>query len=109
MSLVELYIVAVTHVLAWPAVRYWMVYRRVHWQAGRTGRALMNKARSLALLVLAALLGFWWPYPGNRYVYALALTYLAGAVWFQYRTMRQMIEDPEAQHADPYSRKKTQS
>lgn len=99
MSLIEVYIVAIVHVLAWPATRYWMVYRKVAWHEGPTGRALFNKARSLALLVLVSLVGYWWPWPWWRFIYALALTYLTVAVWYQYRVMRRRLEDGASEKA----------
>jgi hypothetical protein len=92
MSPVETYCVAITHVLAWPSIRYWMVYRQVQWKAGPTGKALFNKARSLALLLVISLVGYWWPFPGYLYLYAAGLTYLTVAVWYQYRVMRRLVK-----------------
>lgn len=99
MKPVEVYIVAITHVLAWPAVRYWMVYRQVKWKDGATGKALFNKARSLALLVVISLVGFWWEWSVFQYIYALTLTYLTIAVWYQYRVMRRLVQQRE-DHTD---------
>lgn len=92
MSYVNIYLLALTHIMAWPAVRYWMVYRKVQWKAGPTGKALFNKARSLALLLLVLVVGFWWPFPFYDYVKAACFTYLAIAVWYQYRVMRRLVQ-----------------
>ena len=91
MSPVEVFIVAISHVLAYPSVRYWMVYRKVRWKDGPTGKALFNKARSLALLLVISLVGYWWPFPGYMYIYAAGLTYLTVAVWYQYVVMKRMV------------------
>lgn len=92
MSYVNLYLLALTHLMAWPAVRYWLVYRKVHWKSGATGKALFNKARSLALLLLVLIVGFWWPFPFYDYVKAACFTYLTVAVWYQYRVMRRLVQ-----------------
>lgn len=108
MSPVEVYIVAITHVLAWPSIRYWMVYRKVKWKDGATGRALFNKARSLALLVVISLIAYWWPWGFFQYVYAATLTYLTGAVWYQYRVMRQLVAQSDIdRRLAPYTLKGT--
>lgn len=91
MSFIETYIVVIAHILAWPAVRYWWFYRSVRWKDGDTGKALFNKARSLALIIVIALVGYWLPWPGYLYFYAASLTYLTAAVWYQYRVMRKLF------------------
>lgn len=92
MSFIEVYVVTVTHLLAIPSIAYWLVYRRVQWKQGATGRALFNKARSLAFLIAVSLVGYWWPFPGYMYIYAAGLTYLTGAVTYQFFVMRKLIE-----------------
>lgn len=92
MSPAEIYLVAVMHLMAWPAVRYWMVYRKVAWKNGPTGKALFNKARSLALMLAILVVGFWYPFPGFIYVKAAAFTYLAAAIWYQYRVMLALVK-----------------
>ena len=99
MSFIEVYIVVVLHLMAWPALRYWMVYRRVRWQTGATGKALFNKARSLALLLAVLVIGFWYPFPGYDYVKGFCFTYLAGAVWYQYRVMRRLVKHRQEREA----------
>lgn len=91
LSLLEWYSVAITHLMAWPSTRYWLFYRKVRWKDGETGKALFNKAQSLAVLLLISLVGFWWPFPGFGVLYAAGLTYLTIAVWYQYRVMRRLV------------------
>lgn len=86
----EIYVVAIVHVLAVPAVLYPLVYRDVRWRDGATGKALMNKALSLALLIVVSITGFWWPFPGYEYIYGAALTYLTVAVTYQFLVMKRL-------------------
>ena len=99
MSYVNIYLLALTHIMAWPAVRYWMVYRQVKWKEGPTGKALFNKARSLALLLVVLVVGFWWPFPFYDYVKAACFTYLTVAVWYQYRVMRRLVQHRQERDA----------
>ena len=87
MSLIELYTVGVVHLAALPAIAYPLIYRRVPWKKGPTGKALMNKARSVALLFAVAIVGFWWPFPGYEYIYAAVVTYLGVAITYQFKVM----------------------
>lgn len=85
-----LFILVAVHVLAVPATLYPLVYRDVEWKAGATGRALMNKALSLALLVDVAIVGYWWPFPGYDYIYGAFLGYLVVATTYQFNVMRKL-------------------
>lgn len=87
MSVAEIYSVVIVHLAALPAIAYPLVYRKVPWKKGPTGKALMNMARSMALLFTVSIAGFWWPFPGYDYIYAAVVTYLAVAIAYQLRVM----------------------
>lgn len=83
----ELYTLIIVHLTTLPAVAYPLVYRNSPWKSGPTGRALMNMARSMALLFVIAIIGFWWPFPGFQHLYAVAVTYLGVAISYQLYVM----------------------
>jgi hypothetical protein len=86
----ELYLVIVVHLAAIPAIAYPFVYRSSPWRTGPTGRALMNKALSVALLFGIAILGYWWPFPAYEFIYASAVTYLGVSITYQFYVMRRV-------------------
>ena len=83
----ELYAVAVVHIFALPAIAYPAVYRNSPWRSGPTGKALFNKARSMALLFAVSIIGYWWPFPGYAYIYGLVVTYVGCAISYQFYVM----------------------
>jgi cation transport ATPase len=83
----ETYLLWVVHLTALPAVAYPMVYRKVAWSRGPTGKALMNMAFSVALLYVIAIWGFWQPFGIYWYVYSASVTYLGVAITYQFLVM----------------------
>src|SRR5690606_30478883 len=83
----RLYAIVAVHLFAIPAIAYPSVYRQSPWEDGPTGKALMNKARAVALLFFIAVLGFWWPFPGYLYIYGAIITYLGCAITYQFVVM----------------------
>jgi hypothetical protein len=86
----EVYVVAVVHIAAVPAFAYPLIYNKMPWRSGPTGRALMNKALSVALLFGIGILGFWWPFRGYEYIYAVVVTYLGVAITYQLYVMNRL-------------------
>lgn len=86
----EMYVVTVVHLAAVPANLYPLVYNKLPWSSGPTGRALMNKALSLALLFDIGILGFWWPFPGYDHFYGAVVTYLGVAITYQLHVMNRL-------------------
>lgn len=75
------------HVFAVPAFAYPLVYRNSPWRKGPTGKALMNKAISVALLFGLALMKIHRPFTGDDYILAAVVTYLGIAVTYQFLVM----------------------
>lgn len=97
------YTLVVAHLTLIPAICYPLVYLHSPWKTGPTGKALMNKARAVALLYSIGLLGFWWPFTGFEHIYAIVVTYLGGAITYQFGVMlllkrrSRIQDDPEVQ------------
>jgi hypothetical protein len=66
------------------AVAFPFVYRTLPWKQTILGRALMTKARAVALLYISGVVGFWWDYPLKTYILAAVTTYLAIGIGFQF-------------------------
>jgi hypothetical protein len=96
----ELYVVVLVHVSAIPAFLYPLIYNQMPWRSGPTGRALMNKALSVALLFGLGILGFWWVFPGYEYIYAVVVTYLGVAITYQFLVMNDLRRRGLALRAD---------
>lgn len=85
-----LYMIVAIHLFAIPALAYPLVYRKSPWRYGTTGRALMNKARAVALLFFITIVGHWWPFNGYHYMYAIVVTYLGCAITYQLWVMMKL-------------------
>lgn len=101
----KLYFRVVFHLTAIPAVLYPMIYRNSPWRRGATGKALFNKALSLALLFVIVIIGFWLPFGSLPYVRGVAMTYLGIAITYQlivmYRLKRSSQAAERAKHTPP--------
>lgn len=96
-----LYLVVVVHLFALPALAYPAVYRNSPWRVGPTGKALMNKARSVALLFAVLILGYWrHPVPGYEYIFNAVTTYFGLSISYQFLVMYRLKRSAnEAAHA----------
>lgn len=88
MSALDLYLVVIVHVGMVPAIGFPLYYRRSAWRSTNVGKALMFKGTALACLFTVAVVGFWWPFPGYRYIYALVVTGVVAGVTYQFLVMR---------------------
>lgn len=79
----ELYIVVVGCLTLPLAVAYPLLYSRLPWKKSLLGRALMTKARSVALLYIVGILNIFWPLPFHGYLMSLVTTYLFVGIGFQ--------------------------
>lgn len=75
------------HIFAVPAIAYPAIYMKSPWRDGPTGRALMNKARAVAIFFALSVVSFWQPFQFDGYLFCLALTYLGWAIAFQFSVM----------------------
>lgn len=91
-----LYWKVAVHVFAIPAIAYPLVYRNSPWRTGPTGKALMNKAISVALLFVLAIMKMHRPFPGDEYVVGAVVTYLGVAVTYQFSVMYRLKQNARA-------------
>jgi hypothetical protein len=94
-----LYIRTVAILTMFVAVAFPLVYMTLPWKETILGRALMTKARAVALLYVTSIVGFWWEYPFKGYVMALVTTYLAAGIGFQFIVLLRIKY--QAQHSTP--------
>lgn len=66
------------------AVAFPLVYMTLPWKESILGRALMTKARAVAVLYVVSMLGWVWEFPFRGYVMGLVTTYLAVGIGFQF-------------------------
>lgn len=95
----ELYIAVVGFATLPIAIAFPLVYMTLPWKQTILGRALMTKARAVALLYIAGLLSSVWNYPFHGYVMALVTTYLAIGIGFQFVVLLRIKY--EAKQPDP--------
>lgn len=79
----QIYIVVVGCMTLPLAVAYPLLYSRLPWKKSLLGRALMTKARSVALLYVVGMVNIFWPLPFHGYLMALVTTYLFVGIGFQ--------------------------
>ena len=91
---IEVYVVAVIHIGWLYSVLYLLFYRRSPWREYPTGPALMWKARTWCALFTVSCAGFWWPFPGYEYIYAAGVTFVVGAMAYQFHVLRQLQRGP---------------
>jgi hypothetical protein len=83
----EKYVLVVAHLTLIPALLYPLIYRNSPWRRSPTGKALFNKAVSMALLYTIGVLGYWWPFPHYMELYAVVVTYVGLAITYQFVVM----------------------
>lgn len=80
---VELYIDIVGAMTLPIAVLFPLIYMTLPWKQTVLGRALMTKARAIALLYLVGITGAYLTLPFHGYLMAAIVTYLAAGLGFQ--------------------------
>jgi hypothetical protein len=89
----KLYYIVAFHVAAIPAIIFPLVYRGTPWKKTATGRALMNKSRSLAIVFFLSVLNYWWEFPADGYIFAVSMTYVAVALVYQFQVMYRLKKE----------------
>lgn len=90
-----LYQVIIVHLIAVPAGMYLLRYRRLNWQSGPVGRALMHMGRAVVILMLVLISGFWFDYRFEEHALGLGRTYIFYAVTYQLLVMSRIKRDTE--------------
>jgi hypothetical protein len=91
----ELYIKVVAFFTMLVAVAFPLLYMTLPWKESILGRALMMKARAVALLYVVSILGFWVELPFKGYLMSLVTTYLAIGIGFQFIVLLRIKSRPD--------------